>query len=705
MKVCSRPKSAIALAIATALLPSTAFSQESNSAGNTIEKIEVTATKRATTEQTTAIAMSVVGNEALADSGVTEVNDLGNVAPTLNIAQNNDNTMITIRGVSSRDYSETGDPAVAVNIDNFYLQDSKALNAAMFDIQQVEVLRGPQGTLYGRNATAGAVNIITAKPEFDKELEAKLGFANYGQVNAEVAGNLPINDNWAVRAAAVYRDNDGYRDNGLSEKGDQRKETGARLHVRYESDGPFSMLLTGETVDISGTGSVVKAIPYDDTNADGTLILGDDKNWALNNQGSIDIGADSLRWEFNLDFDDYRVSYIGGDMSVSFDRTNDQDGSADAFLAFPQTNGDISTQNHELRLTSNLDSWFNFQTGVYHFTQDSSGPAYFQMHNTGEYVNIYTFDYQNESSSSAVFAQAELTLSDTLKAEAGIRYTEDEKSQTGQADVGAGTFTQVDNYFKDDEITRHLGLNWEYSEDHFFYGKIDKGYKAGGFKDTSSYSSESIISYEVGSKSFFLDNTMQFNTSLFYYDYTDLQVQQTDPATGVARVYNAGAAGITGAEVEVKYRPTTADTLQVTLALLDAKYDEFCTITADSCPNENDYSGNHLPQAPDVTATIKYTRDFEIDSGVITGIVQSRYQSDNYFSYINRATEFQEAYTKSDVILKYTPDNSSFVYSAYVRNIEDETILTMSEEAAYAGGYLVQFARPRTFGVEVSYRY
>ena len=106
-----------------------------------------------------------------------------------------------------------------------------------------------------------------------------------------------------------------------------------------------------------------------------------------------------------------------------------------------------------------------------------------------------------------------------------------------------------------------------------------------------------------------------------------------------------------------------------------------------------------------MTATIKYTRDFEIDSGVITGIVQSRYQSDNYFSYINRATEFQEAYTKSDVILKYTPDNSSFVYSAYVRNIEDETILTMSEEAAYAGGYLVQFARPRTFGVEVSYRY
>ncbi|TPV61795.1 TonB-dependent receptor [Aestuariibacter sp. GS-14] len=704
----NRQMSTLAVAISLALLPHAAQSQTTEMPkedNGTIEKIQVTATKRATEEQTTGIAMVVLDDKALKDSGVTELNDLANVAPTLNIAQNNDNTLITIRGVSSRDYSETGDPAVAVSIDNFYLQDSKGLNAAIFDIQQVEVLRGPQGTLHGRNATAGAVNMITAKPTFAKEYRASVDVGNYDTVDTELMANIPVNDELAVRVAGIFRDTDGYRDNGLAENGDAKQEMAGRIHVRYEPSEDFSALLTAELVDVDGTGSVLKGISYEDINSDGTLQLGDDKKWDLNNQGVLNIKTQTFRWEFNYNLNDYTVSYLGGNRNLEFDRNNDQDGGTNAGWGFKQ-GSEVDTVNHEVRLTSNLNGPFNFQTGLYYFDQEGKGPAYFQLDvGADEPLDIYTFDYVTTSESKAVFLQSTFDITDDLMFESGIRYTDDKKTQTGQADVGTGTFSQVDNAFSDDEVTWHLGLNWTQSDDHFFYAKIDRGYKAGGFKDTSSYTSEEILAYEVGSKSFLLDNTMQLNSSVFYYDYTDLQVQQTNPDTGVAQVYNAGEASIYGAELDMKYRPTKQDNVTLNLSLLKAEYDDFCTVSSSTCPSENDYSGNELPQAPSFAAAFGYSHDFVFENSLLTAKFQTRYQGENYFSYRNIATEYQEAYTKSDLILKYSIDGSAFEYSAYVRNIEDQKILTLSEEAGYAGGYLVQFAAPRTFGVKVTYEY
>ncbi|MFD2137008.1 TonB-dependent receptor plug domain-containing protein [Novosphingobium resinovorum] len=149
--------------------------------------------------------MTVATGEELSKAGVADVNAISNIAPTVNIAQNNANTMITIRGVSSRDYSETGDPAVAVSVDNFYLQRGFALNAAMFDVERIEVLRGPQGTLYGRNATAGAVNIATIKPTDDWKLDAAAEIGNYGTLNFDVGATVPVSDTLSFRFAARAR--------------------------------------------------------------------------------------------------------------------------------------------------------------------------------------------------------------------------------------------------------------------------------------------------------------------------------------------------------------------------------------------------------------------------------------------------------------------------------------------------------------------
>lgn len=697
------PNSRLVVAVTLALNSALVLAQTED--GLAIERIEVSAQKRSSYEQSTPIAMSALNSEALDDAGVNEVNDLSNIAPSLNIAQNNANTMITIRGVSSRDYTETGDPAVAVSIDNFYLQRSVGLNAALFDIQRVEVLRGPQGTLYGRNATAGTVNITTVKPSDDNEFKASLGLGNFDAIDAEVAGNVAVNDNLAIRASGIYRDREGYRENGSLENGDGQKDIAGRVHIKYNMGERLTTLLTAEVVETTGTGAVIKGIPYSDINDDGTLIIGNDESWDLNHQGYTDIKSDSLRWMANYDFDYYSLAYYGGYRDMSFNRDNDQDGGMLANLGFQQ-NEDIATQNHEIRLTSSLDGPFNFQMGAYFFKEKDDLLTYFQVNSDdAPAFNFYTFDYKTVSESLAFFAQSSYALSDDLTAEVGVRYTEDEKSQIGQNDVGVGSFSPLNNAYNDNEVTWHLGLNWTISDDHFAYAKIDRGYKAGGYTSTQEFAPEAITAFEIGSKSYLLNNSMQLNINAFYYDYTDLQVQQTDPDLGISQVYNAGEATVTGAELEIQYSMTTLDKLKMSLSYVDATFDTFCTTTLASCPDENDFSGNSLPQAPKWSGLVGYSHDFVFASSLLTAQINSRFQQKSYFTYINRATEQQESYTKTDLLLKYTMDGSPFTYSAYIRNIEDSQILTASEEAAYAGGYLVQFAAPRTFGVNISYEF
>lgn len=667
--------------------------------------IVVTAEKRPSTQQRTAIAMTVATGKELAANGVADINQLTNIAPAVNIAQNNANTLITIRGVSSRDYTETGDPAVAVSIDNFYLQRAFALNAALFDVNRIEVLRGPQGTLYGRNATAGAVNITTNKPTDRYSVDASAEIGNYGTINAEAAVNAPITSTLSFRIAGARKTHEGYRINSPSTRGDDGDTTGVRAHLLWQPDSRFSALLTGEYVKVDGVGAVIKGIPYSDVQPDGTLDIGSTRHWPLNNQGYTNIEAKAVRGSLSYDFGPATLSYFGGYQKSTLHRDNDQDGGVAANFGFQQ-NEDVSDQNHELRLVSNSTSAFSWQGGLYYFKEVDDLLTFFQIHGVGDTpINFYTFDYTAKSQSKAAFAQIGYQLTETLKAEAGIRYTEDKKSQVGYNIIGTPVVNQLNNYYEGDKVTWHAGLNWQLTRRNLIYAKVDRGYKAGGYTTDSAFGPEVITAYEAGSKNRLLNNSLQLNLSAFYYDYSDLQVQQNDAATAINRIYNAGKARVFGGELETVWSITDNDRLDFNVAYLNAKYTTFCTVTADPCPAANDFSDNRLVQAPQWSLGGGIEHVFRFNGSSLTARAQSRYQSSSYFTFLNRRAEQQQAYSKTDVLLTYAPDDGPWSLTLYGRNLENSTILTASEEAGYAGGYLVQFAPPRTYGARIAFSF
>ncbi|WP_164852645.1 TonB-dependent receptor [Novosphingobium umbonatum] len=690
------------VALGITLAPVAASAQQAAASG--LGEIVVTAEKRESTAQKTPIAMTVATGAALVKAGVTDVNGLSNIAPTLNIAQNNQNTMITIRGVSSRDYTETGNPAVAISIDNFYLQNGTALNVGFFDLDRIEVLRGPQGTLYGRNATAGAINIQTAKPT--KKLEGSItgGFGYKNALVLEGMINVPVSDTLRVRGAFAVHQRDPYRNNGslttngglVTRGGNDDVSQAARLHALWEPTTNFSALVTGEYTHVGGVGAVLKGILAGQENADGTLKLGDTKNWTLNNQGFIDLTIQNIRGTLKYDFGGASLTYIGGYRTQHLRRNNDQDGGTAYNYGFP-TDGKTATQNHELRLASNGDGPFSWQGGLYYFREGGPATTYFQVLGGATPFNFYTFVYDTNAKSFAGFGQVAYKLTDTLKLSAGARYTDERKSQVGYSDI-AGTYSKVNQHYSGGKDTYHLGLDWQVAPRNLVYAKFDTGFKSGGFQNGYNYGPESIRAFEAGSKNRFLDNHLELNVDGFYYDYTSLQVQQNDPVTAISRIYNAGKARVYGLEGEASYAITPQDRIDANINWVHARYTDFLN-------NGVQYAGNSLAQAPDWSYGGGYAHDFELNNGKITARVQSRYQSKSYFGFENKNFQLQKAYTKTDLILSYTPEGKGFSASAYVYNLENSTILTTSEAAGYAGGYLVQFADPRTYGVRLSYSF
>jgi iron complex outermembrane recepter protein len=473
--------------------------------------IVVTAEKRPSIAQRTPVAMTVATGAALRANGVTDFNQLANIAPTLNIATNNANTLITIRGVSSRDYTETGDPAVAVSVDNFYLQRAFALNAALFDIDQVSVLRGPQGTLYGRNATAGAVNIVSAKPDLNRfGINASSEIGNYGEINMQAAVNVPLSPTLGLRVAGARNTHDGYRDNAPMTRGDDQDTTGARVHLLWKPDSNFSALLTGEYTRIGGVGAVIKDIPYADVKADGTLDLGDTGRWPLNNQGYTHISTKAVRGTVAYNFGFATLSYFGGFQKSSLHRDNDQDGGLFANYGFQQ-NEDVYDQNHEIRIASAPESRFIWQAGGYYFHEIDHLNTYFQVHSdAAPPIDAYIFSYRVTSESKAAFAQVGYKLTDELKVEAGIRYTDDKKSQVGHNRI-FGDSVDLDNHYSGHKITWHAGVNYQVTPRNLIYAKADRGYKAGGYTQINTFGPETITAYEVGSKNRFFDNRLELN--------------------------------------------------------------------------------------------------------------------------------------------------------------------------------------------------
>jgi len=717
-----------AIGLAMALLsPVTALAQSATAASaapevGQLEEVVVTAEKRSTTEQKTAIAMSVIDATTLKSNGVGNLKDLTNVAPSVSFAQQNASVIVGIRGVSSRDVTN---PAVSLSMDGFYTQQPTGLNASIFDLERVEVLRGPQGTLLGRNATGGSVDIITAKPAMDFAAYLTGETGNYGTLNSTGMINVPVSDKLQLRAAFQTRDHDGYRKNPAGSDGDDEHSKAARLHIAFQPTERLSGLVTLEYSKIDDVGPVVQGVAQRYT-ASGAIDLSrpsipnDGRSFSVPAGGYENGETKGVRWNATYDLGVAQLTYLGGFRRLDYERLNTLGalyGSARQNLSY-NSHDKTDTWNHEVRLTSKGDSHLFWQVGGFYFHEKNNGYTTFQDYRNSATLleaptNIFIYDYPNDvAKAKAVFGQVAYNLTDTLKIEGGVRYTKDNRSREGYAtlaSLGAYLATGALNYTttpqnveaSSSKVTYHGGLNWQLTPSNLLYGKIDTGYKAGGFNELTTYDPETITAYEVGSKNRFFDNRFQLNVDAFYYAYKNQQVTQFLPSSANSTIVNAGESEYYGVEAEGVAMLTPVDRFNLYAAYIHAEYKDFAVANGAS---NLQLAGNIPPQAPRWTFNAGYQHDFDVFGGVLTARAQTHYESKTYFTVYNYEADSQPAYFRSDATITYKPDGGKWQLEGYVRNIENTLVLSNAQNPASSTylAYRYQYQAPRTMGVKLT---
>ncbi|WP_404476666.1 TonB-dependent receptor [Novosphingobium sp. BL-52-GroH] len=678
--------------------------------GDGLGEIVVTAEKRESTVQRTPISVAVIDSASVARNGIGTLSDAIKVLPSVQFGRNFANSIVTIRGVSSRDTDETGDPAVAISLDGIYFQRSLGINDAVFDLERIEALKGPQGTLYGRSATGGAINFVSAKPgkDFDAYVGGTVG--NYGAIVTEGMLNVPVSDTIQVRAAFQTRYHDGYRNNAPARNGDDQDSKAARIHVAFQPTDKLSGLLTAEIVRSNGVGAANYGSPlvFDSSGNvihDKPVLPSGGKTWALGYpSGYTDTETTAFRWNLKYDFGAAELSYLGGYRKLKFRALIDLDGMEDhaglygTNTYFAPQSEKPTTTSHELRLSGKPGTALDWQVGVLYFKEKNdvyTELSYFDTSNDPDVAFIFSYpDLGTESK--AVFGQATYHFTDQLSVEGGVRYTHDEKWRNGYADYSAfDLYIPIAQKGKWNKTTWHAGINYQASPDNMIYAKYDTGYKPGGYTDVAPYGPENITAYEIGSKNRFLDDKLQLNLAAFYYDYTDQQVLQFVGSQTI--IQNAGKSEYYGAEAEVQWLVAPNTRIEADVSYLHARYKEFEIAGATA---NLDLAGNTPPQAPDWSGNFAIEHGFYLaNGGTITARAQTHLQSTTHLQFYNYASDRQAGYSRSDFTLTYQPDDKKWLVEAFVRNIEDKVVLTAAQEQSLVQAYVYQFADPRTYGV------
>ncbi len=618
----------VSTAVAAILQSATASAGEAP--GVVLEEIIVTAQNRAENVQKVPIAIDVVGAEEIAESGFTSMNDMGKIAPAVQITNDNSAVRVTVRGVGTNSNDEAQDTSVVVNVDGEYINRPQVLSVSLFDLERVEVLRGPQGTLYGRNSTGGAINFITRKPGNEFGVNANASVGNYGARSLDAGVDLPFGQIGALRLSGIYSDHDGYYEhpartfgppNGsvtspATESGSEESK-GVRASLRLDPSDALSVNLALEyaerdwvnpavgSVDLNSGGNgptgpgcnkagFVRVAPnYANTlcipqNTHYLETIDRDKAFAqpVYGVGGYTQDSTAVRGRVAYEFSPAAtLSYIGGY------RTTGQDGRQGLPVIYQTITfqADTDTQSHELRLNGDVGQ-VRYQVGGFYFNEKLDSVSGFAIP-APAFTNpsfLSYFGRKVDSKSKSLFGQVEVPLGDVFTVVAGARYTDNERSALyrnapplfGQGltrkDFDAIGASRLNLGSDESKTTGLLGLNYNPNDTTLIYGKVSTGFKGGGFDSVGSYKPESNTAIEAGLKKNFGSNGQHYiNVGAFSYDYKDLQSSVLLDVSVGGQTFNAGKATIQGFEAELGLNPTPNDSLNVSFNYVKAEYDEF----------------------------------------------------------------------------------------------------------------------------------
>jgi iron complex outermembrane recepter protein len=723
--------------------------------------IVVTATRGETVLSKTPVAMTAISGDDLRAAGITNPTTLADQVPNLDISRSN-GLQITIRGVTSTDGTEKGDPSAAFLLDGIYIARPQVQEVSFLDVQRVEVLRGPQGTLYGRNTTAGLVNVIANKPDYDAfGGSLDLGYGNFNAYNGTAVLNMPVSGNFALRAAVNYDQRDSFliEGTGVTRSFDPfKKNVSARLSAGMRWD-TGELVVRGDYSHFGGitfnTPSVTNMFSFPSgagANAVTPLFsaanLTSAQRRTVNTPLTAALDRDNNTWGVMADLQQelggITVNYLGSYREFARHENNVSVRGLGAATVPTRFDGDYWQQSHELRFSTNGDGPLKAQAGAYYF-QEQSGIYFYLFGLLSPTPNTvgYVFGFpQNptKAKSYAGFAQATYSLTDTFRLTAGVRYSHDDKSRVGftvtcattacngQTSTGAaiaGETKQTNNAARSfSRTTWRAGFDFDLDDRTLLYGTVSTGYKAGGFNDGCQvsvtagcnvdrtaaalyYDPETLTSYEAGIKTRLLDNAVRLNLSVFHYDYKSLQLSQIivcTPGGGLCQnTTNAGVAKVDGVEFETTIRPSENDRFEFNVNYLHARYSQFRPANA-GIPTGIDFAGLQLDRSPTWTATAGYTHTIQLgNGGNIEANIHTRISDDYRLAALAQLVEFrQPGYSRTDVSLTYNGPDQRYYLQVFGKNLEDNVVVTTA--AAGANGTL-QLGDPRTYGVRAGFKF
>lgn len=700
-------------------------------AAGTVTEVIVTASKHSETLSKAPLAVSVLSQAQLTQQGIRSTKDLTHAVPNLQLAVNGagDAVVVNLRGIQSSNIFPDGDPAVAVYVDGVNIPRTQGLNGDLYDLARVEVLRGPQGTLYGRNATAGSINIITAPPTqtFGGHLDASYGAFNDVATHGFV--NIPVDDTFALRAAFSTHSNDGYFDNRgmVSNNYDRANDYFGRLTALWTPTGRFRWQLAVSDFDSHGTPNPGIATGPNGSPADGMPIFNRPASPVPEPYDHVNSLGVRSRVDFNLT-SDLSVSYVAGFGRVTYANRQVNLGTPLPYV--------LGVSNADVELSDSLNENYSQEIDLTydnHKIRNIIGASYFheRNHNIANFtVYNYDIDYDftiphTTQDSYGVFDQATYEAKSWLRLTAGVRYSHDAKSKAGEFISYCPAFTPYNNSYAynpacfekipDAEtgdwsrVNWKLGVDMDLSPTTLAFFSASTGYKAGGLSDANApgllpkpYQPEDVTNYEGGLKTKLLDGRLQLNADVFYMDYRNLQVTQVQQPVGQFTA-NAASATIYGVELEATWVLTPHDRISGFANLLHATYGRFNNavdaLTGRVFPS---LAGNSLPEAPGESFRLQYQHEFPLPNGgqlIPAGAIY--WQDLVYLREFNEPIDRVPAYSKTDLSLTYKSPSRNWTAEAYVENLEDNYI--RSAQFVLAGTYLSYYNPPRTFGVRIAH--
>lgn len=711
-----------------------------------LEEVVVTATRRTESVQEIPASITSFSASAIEKMKLDDIGDITGKIPNLSSIQpygEGGSPFFVLRGVTTTDYTLTQSSPIALYVDDAIRGLPTLEIGHMYDIERVEVLRGPQGSLYGKNATGGAINIITKKPGFETEGYLTAGYGNYNRKEAKGAFQTGlVDDVLAARVAVNYVEDDGLIKNQFAGRTDDlgTKMLAGRLSLLYTPSEDFEAVLRiyghnndtqpysaySEVVDTGFTGGLTReGLDFNESSSQRT-----DKHWKNNNTG-VNL---SMSWDVT---DHYTITSVSSYDEAKLDYQADDDG-----LEYALDESDLYAKNlkqivQELRLVSNLDGPLNWITGVQytHDELDNSTIIYTLDDEALGFVNLLSDSlglpptggrgfhfgnfYHQERDSWAAYLKGDYQLTPTVQLSAGYRYSHDEvkvsnydgyfgeTTAEGVRVLSVPVFLNADKSETYKNSSFELGVDWQANDDMLLYLTFSQGYRSGAingqaFSDAAaeitSADPEEVNSFEAGIKSEFLDGRLIVNSAVFHYDYKNQQFVIAEGGGYLFPLRNAPKSKVDGFEADLTFQATADLSFNAGLGLLDARYEKL-EVLGESA------KGNQLIGAPKVTSVLGFDWQFMSTAWGDLGLnANATYQSKVYFEPFEDNALSQGAYWVANARLSLEAED----YSAgiWAKNIADEDYFVYGLDLTSTYGALYfQRGAPQTYGIDFTYRF